>query len=136
MRRILFERLRRHIAQSFDPRALAWAELRASAATLERSLSTLSRSLDRADQLVDDIGQANAARLQRFTAEMTVHAAWARHPGVAAVFAARHLPACPDCAVGADETLAEAAFGYALDLQRLLDQLNGLLDAVPTPPGS
>ena len=58
---------------------------------------------------------------------MTVHAAWARHPGTARIFRAHHLPACPDCPVGADETLAEAAFGYGLDLDDLLARLNALL---------
>jgi len=67
-------------------------------------------------------------RVGPFTQEMTVHRAWARHPGVRGIFARRHLPACPDCAVGADETLAEVAFGYDFDLDALLRELNALLE--------
>ncbi|MCB9795529.1 MAG: hypothetical protein H6741_22715 [Alphaproteobacteria bacterium] len=80
--------------------------------------------------------RAEQARVQRwlrwrtgpFAAEMTVHQAWARHPGVRAIFARRHLPDCPSCAVGADETLAEVAFGYDFDLDALLMELNALLE--------
>jgi hypothetical protein len=68
------------------------------------------------------------ARLDRtpFSGALTVHAAHARHPGVQAVFARHGLPRCPDCAVGADETLAEAAFGEGLPLDTLLAELNAL----------
>ncbi|MCB9744549.1 MAG: hypothetical protein H6740_18280 [Alphaproteobacteria bacterium] len=62
-----------------------------------------------------------------FLPEMPVHRAWARHPGVRAIFTRRHLPDCPSCAVGVDETLAEVAFGYGFDLDALLGELNGLL---------
>lgn len=62
-----------------------------------------------------------------FHGGMTVHAAHDRHPGVAAIFAARRLPACPQCAVGADETLGEAAFGEGFGLDDLLRELNLLL---------
>ena len=73
-----------------------------------------------------------------FRPTMTVHAAHARHPKVRAAFAARGLPACPDCAVGGDETLAEAAFGELFDLEALLAELNDLLaspgrDVEPAP---
>lgn len=73
------------------------------------------------------------ARLDRspFVAGLTVHAAHARHPGVGAIFARHGLPRCPDCAVGADETLAEAAFGEGLELTGLLTELNELRDAFP-----
>ena len=57
---------------------------------------------------------------------MTVHEAWARHPGVRDVFTERHLPHCDSCPVGADERLEEAAFGYAIDLEELLKDLNAL----------
>ena len=62
-----------------------------------------------------------------FTKETTVHQAWARHPAGRAVFARYELHACPDCAVGADETLEEAAFGYDIPLRGLLVELNSLL---------
>lgn len=70
--------------------------------------------------------QAELERVRPFTAQTTVHEAWARHPGVAQVFAAFHLRACPDCAVGARESLREAAAGYGLSLPDVLDRLNRL----------
>ena len=72
---------------------------------------------------------AAAIRLDRtpITAETTVHAAHARHPDVQALFARRGLPACPHCAVGADESIAEAAFGEGFDLAALLEEMNALL---------
>lgn len=59
-----------------------------------------------------------------FRVGMTVHAAHARHPAVAAAFARRALPNCPACAVGADETLAEAAFAEGFDAAELVAELN------------
>jgi hypothetical protein len=61
-----------------------------------------------------------------FRPDMTVHAAHARHPDVAAVFKARGLPGCPDCPVGADETLAEAAAAEGFALSDLITELEGL----------
>lgn len=71
---------------------------------------------------------AALARFDRTPAHggVTVHAAHARHPGVAALFSRRGLPACTDCAVGADETIAEAAFGEGFDLPDLLTEMNRL----------
>lgn len=71
-------------------------------------------------------------RLDRtpFSASMTVHVAHARHPGVGAIFARHGLPRCPDCAVGADETLAEAALGEGLPLEVLLAELRPLLTQI------
>ncbi len=62
-----------------------------------------------------------------FTADTTVHAAWLRHPGVAAAFHRRGLFRCLDCAVGADETLGEAALNEDFPGDTLLDELNRLL---------
>lgn len=85
----------------------------------------LHRALDAAEQTADRL----AAILDRapITGATTIHAAHARHPGVQAVFAARGLPACPDCAVGVDESVAEAALSEGLDLSDLLLELNSLL---------
>jgi len=58
---------------------------------------------------------------------MTVDQAWRKHPGTRAVFARHHLPSCADCAVRFDETLAEAAAAYGLDLEGLLEELGALL---------
>lgn len=69
------------------------------------------------------------ARLDRepLSGRLTVHAAHARHPGVQAVFAQFGLPACTSCAVGADETLEEAAKGEGFELEALLAALRPLL---------
>jgi len=77
--------------------------------------------------------QADLAVLTRpqFSADMTLDQVWRRHPGVRALFAARHLPACDGCALRHDETLAEAADAYDLDLSVLLVELNALIPAQP-----
>ena len=58
---------------------------------------------------------------------MTVDAALAYHPAARWVFAAYQIGGCNGCSSAADETLAEVAEGYRLDLDRLLADLNGLL---------
>lgn len=133
MRRLLRERLEAHIAQKIAPRAEAWAALQRALQDLDRHCVALAEDMVRASDLAQAITSQQSLASQRFTHEMTVHEAWRRHPGVAAIFSAHHLPACTDCAVGADETLAEAAFGYNLDLADLLAKLNALL---PVPPDS
>ncbi len=77
---------------------------------------------------LDDALTAARSRLDPgpFRAEMSVHAAHARHPGVGMIFASRGLPGCPACAVGADETLAEAAEAEGFPLSELLADLRGL----------
>jgi hybrid cluster-associated redox disulfide protein len=64
---------------------------------------------------------------EEFTAVMTVDAALALHPAARWVFAAYQIGGCNGCSSAADETLAEVAQGYRLDLDRLLADLNGLL---------
>jgi hypothetical protein len=87
----------------------------------------LAAALPAVDALEDALTHARA-RLDPgpFRPEMTVHAAHARHPGAQAVFARHGLPACPACAVGADETLAEAAHAEGFSLGELLRDLRGL----------
>lgn len=83
--------------------------------------------LPAADRLDDAlIAARNRLDLGPIRPEMTVHAAHARHPGVRAIFARHGLPACPDCAVGRDETLAEAASGEGFALSELIAELQGL----------
>lgn len=69
------------------------------------------------------------ARLDRqpFTSATPIHVAWRRHPGVGAVFRRYGLPRCLDCAVGADETIAEAALSEGFSANQLLAELNALL---------
>jgi len=62
-----------------------------------------------------------------FLPGMTIDTAWRRHPGVQAIFASHHLPACNGCAVRFDETLTEAAEAYGIPLEGWLESLNALL---------
>ncbi len=99
------------------PRAAWLAEARADADAVRTALLAAERH-----------AAAALARLDRspFSGDTTVHAAHARHPGVQLVFARHGLPRCLDCAVGADETLAEAASGEGLPLDELLKELHAL----------
>lgn len=90
--------------------------MRDAAPALDATIATI-------DARIRGLEARRDARNAPFSAEMTVHAAWARHPAVAQVFAARGLPDCPACAVGQDETLAEVADGYGFPLQILLTEL-------------
>ncbi|MEE2750289.1 MAG: hypothetical protein VX519_02580 [Myxococcota bacterium] len=62
------------------------------------------------------------------TEDSTVHEVWARHPGVRELFARHHLHGCDVCPVGADETLAEMAYGHRIDLEDFLQSLKDLLE--------
>jgi hypothetical protein len=105
--------VRRHLA--------ARAELFA-AASAERALL-----LPAIDALDDALASArNRLDPGPFRADMTVHAAHLRHPEVRAVFARHGLPGCPDCAVGVDETLAEAAGGEGFSVDELVAELRAL----------
>jgi hypothetical protein len=129
------DRLRVRIVAAVGPPVRAWlaprvgsalAGRRAQHAAMDEEISELRR----VSRAIAREAEAVHARLDRspFVPAMTVHAAHARHPGVQAIFAAHGLPRCPDCAVGADETLAEAAFGEDLPLGTLLAELNALLE--------
>ena len=61
---------------------------------------------------------------------MTVGQALAAHPHARWVFAAYHIGGCDGCSAATDETLAEVAEGYRLDLERLLADLNSLLKPI------
>lgn len=122
LRRLLEARVRAALAD----RAADHAAIAADLAAVRVALPALER------RLADARARLDPTPLGPYT---TVHAAHARHPGVRALFAARGLPACPDCAVGADETLAEAAFGEGFDLQGLLDAI-AALDAEDRSPSA
>lgn len=98
-------------------RSAALADARAAFEAGVPAADALDDALVRARNLVDP---------GPFRPDMTVHAAHARDPRVRDVFAARGLPACPSCAVGADETLAEACSAENLSLPELLDALRAL----------
>lgn len=96
---------------SFDDARGALADLRDRLRVAEAEVDSLLLRTDRTP----------------LTRATTIHAAHARHPGVQAAFARRGLPACPDCPVGADETLGEAAFAEGFDADELLAELHLLL---------
>jgi hybrid cluster-associated redox disulfide protein len=58
---------------------------------------------------------------------MTVDEALALHPAARWVFAAYQIGGCNGCLSATEETLAEVAEGYRLELDRLLADLNALL---------
>ena len=97
------------------------AEVEATAARIQN----LSQRMDQVAAAAEELNLAQL-RARGFHGKMTVHEAWALHPGVREVFTRYHLPHCDRCPVGADERLEEAAFGYSLDLSRLLAELNDL----------
>ncbi|MEN9785977.1 MAG: hypothetical protein RLZZ299_1241 [Pseudomonadota bacterium] len=58
--------------------------------------------------------------------DMTMHALLTAWPEARAVLARRGLPACDACAVGAEETLAEAAALEGFDLPGVLTDIRSL----------
>ena len=92
---------------------------------LNTQVRALHKRMDRLQETCVSI-QQSLEEAQGFHGKMTVHEAWARHPGVREVFTRHHLPHCDRCPVGEDERLEEAAFGYSMDLNRLLEELNAL----------
>lgn len=126
LRQRLQERVVAALLPEIDRQVRALLLPRFEAVRLAREeVAALRHALEAADARAATI---EARRDRRpFTAETTIHAAHARHPGVGALFARRGLPACPDCAVGKDETIAEAALGEGFAVDDLLSELNALL---------
>lgn len=114
LRDTLRARATAHLAARADLLAAAHAEADALAPAVRAAEARVAATLARLDRAP-------------ITGATTVHAAHARHPGVQALFARRGLPRCTDCAVGADETLAEAAFGEDFALDTLLSEIHALL---------
>lgn len=127
LRRRLHQWLRARVHLALDPLSAerdgliaATAASKAAAGALERRLSALARQ---AKRLADDLALLD----QPFSDTLTMDQVLRRHPAAAAVLAQHHLPACGGCAVRFDETLAEAAEAYELDLTLLLQDLRRLL---------
>lgn len=125
------ERAKRR-ADAAGARVRAWLGERVRDALTERRLPALGEELASTRARLAFVERSLELALARLddsplTGATTVHAAHARHPAVQAVFARHGLPRCPDCAVGADETLAEAAFGEGLQFDALLTELNAAL---------
>ena len=62
-----------------------------------------------------------------FHPDMTIGEAMAVHPQVAEVFAAFHLGGCSSCGVSEYETIGQVCMGYGIDVQVLLEVLEGLM---------
>jgi hybrid cluster-associated redox disulfide protein len=63
-----------------------------------------------------------------FRSQTIVADALAMHPKVRWVFAAYHLGGCNACNLAREETLEQVALGYQISLERLLADLNGLVE--------
>jgi hybrid cluster-associated redox disulfide protein len=72
--------------------------------------------------------RASGAGRKHFDPDMTVGEAMAVHPRVAEVFTAFHLGGCSSCGISEVETVAQVCMGYGVDLEVLLDVLEGLMD--------
>ncbi len=107
--------------------AHAAAALVPAAATATAASQALDARCTALDRRLDAAAATLRLRSAPFSADMTIAQALARHPGTAGVLAAHHLPGCGGCAVRFDETLAEAAEAYGLDLEGLLAALAALL---------
>lgn len=65
---------------------------------------------------------------RHFDPDMTVGEAMAVHPKVAEVFAAFHLGGCSSCGISEVETVGQVCMGYGVDVDVLLEVLEGLMD--------
>lgn len=112
---------------ALDARDGALDAPRAERAEIEAATLELGLRVGRLNREARALTEAAAALQGPFHADMSIEAARNRHPEAPAVFARHHLPACGGCAVRFDETIAEAAAAYGLDLDALLRDLDALL---------
>jgi len=68
---------------------------------------------------------------KHFSLDMTIAEALQKHPRAAEVFAGFGLRGCALCHVAQVETLDEVCDNYGLDKDKLLEVLNGVMDAEP-----
>lgn len=109
------------------PRETLLDPLRAELTSLKQDLGAIDGRARALERQITHLQREISAWNSPFHADMTIAQALGRHPSAQRVFAAHHLPACDGCAVRFDETLAEAAAAYNLDLSGLLARLNDLL---------
>lgn len=125
------EHVRRWLVQAvlaaLAPRRAGFAALVDAARPVPSQLAAVELRLDGLAQRV----AAQHAGLRRvgadFAPDFTIDEVLRRHPGAAQALAGFGLPGCGGCAVRQDETLAEAADAYGLDLDAMLGALQGLL---------
>lgn len=68
-----------------------------------------------------------------FSPDMTIGEAMSMHPRVSEVFAAFHLGGCSSCGIGHVETIGQVCAAYGVDLDTLLEVLEGLMEKQPEP---
>lgn len=71
---------------------------------------------------------AGGATGKHFDPDMTIGEAMAVHPKVAEVFAAFHLGGCSSCGISEYETVGQVCMAYGVDVDLLLEVLEGLLE--------
>ena len=68
-----------------------------------------------------------------FSPEMTIGEAMSMHPRASEVFAAFNLGGCSSCGISQVETVAQVCGAYGVDLDTLLEVLEGLMEKHPEP---
>jgi hybrid cluster-associated redox disulfide protein len=92
------------------------------------------------DQLKTDIIAGLKTEMRRqsgapyFHKDMTIGEALRLHPLAQTVMAGFHLGGCSSCDIKEDHILGVAAKDYGIDLDALLEALNGLLDGTTVLP--
>jgi hybrid cluster-associated redox disulfide protein len=92
------------------------------------------------DQLKTDIIAGLKTEIQRqsgapyFLKDMTIGQALKLHPLAQTVMSGFHLGGCSSCDIKEDHILGAAAKDYGIDLDKLLESLNGLLDGTTILP--
>ncbi len=126
MRNFLYSLIEDEIQHLLAQRTAPLDPIRNKLQGINLQLDTLKKQLEKLEKNFNAF-EKKLEEKKPFHAQMTVHEAWKKHPGVRDVFTDYHLPDCPSCPVGADERLEEAAFGYSISIEDLLSKLNNLL---------
>jgi len=126
MRKFLYSFIEDEIQQMLAQKTAPLDPIRNTLKGVNAQLKALKNQLEKLEENCKRLEEAIEEK-KPFHAQMTVHEAWKKNPGVKGVFADYHLTDCPSCPVGSDERLEEAAFGYSISIEELLFKLNNLL---------
>lgn len=69
--------------------------------------------------------------MANFHKDMMVADAMAIHPRAQEVFAGFHLGGCSSCQISHEETIEQVCFAYGVEVELLLESLEGLMDIPP-----
>lgn len=83
---------------------------------------------DTQDAVAEHVAENGVRARKHFDPNMTIIEAMSVHPQVAEVFTAFHLGGCSSCGISEIETVAQVCMGYGVDIDILLDVLEGLMD--------